>query len=240
MKPAERKREAHRLREEDKLSIREIARRLNVSASTIHADLAQSPPPKGEPPPNHAGPGNQRARTHGAFSQRQLGPLRDAAADYLRETYPWLPDVRVAVCADRIALYESTSGTLGDLSTPLRVRGRDVDWQPLAVQANKAATALERMFKDLDEEARNQPKGDARNGGPLFGDVPLSLLTAGELKELEHLMLLDRGQADFDGLLVRVHARMAPDPEPGTEPNRKQLPRGTALPGGAFPEIDPG
>lgn len=152
----------HRMRtEEPSLSIREIAQRLGVPKSTVERDLKADQPEIGPPPTGAAEPGNQRALKSGAFSDRQLAPIRQQAEEYARSRWPWVSDTDIALyarMAARVELlgeYELEHGVVKD-----PVRGEVF---ATSTQLGQFEARLDRLVRRFDEAA--PPDAPVRGGG---------------------------------------------------------------------------
>jgi hypothetical protein len=188
---------AHELREQEGLSVREIAERLGAPKSTIADDLKlPKPEPLADPPPNAAGPDNDRATTHGAYSEKVLGPLREQAKAYAAERWPGAPDDKLIAYANLSARvqalsdYELTHGVVR--STVLG------DVFPVSNLLSKLEPRLEKAIEALDDWKATAPPPPAERRDftrvPLTDDVTVDLLSALERAE--------RGSDDY-----RVFAR---------------------------------
>jgi DNA-binding CsgD family transcriptional regulator len=116
---ARRRARVRRLHEEGR-SIRQIADILDCGRNTVERDLRALRQMKvlGEPerdaagrftsgpPLAGAGPGNERALTHGMHSERRLAPVRERHTRELAERYPWIDPGRRALQAQRLAQIE--------------------------------------------------------------------------------------------------------------------------------------
>lgn len=130
------------------LSYREIAKRARCSLATVAADLAPAEP---GPPPAPAG--NDRAMTHGATAEKRLAPIRDEMAVTLRERWPWLDEIRLALLADRMARFESARRWLDEQPGGV-VRDEKGDVFPIVDRSEKWANRIEALVADLEQEHR--------------------------------------------------------------------------------------
>jgi hypothetical protein len=134
-------------------SLRAIAERVGVGRSTVARDLAVVVPESdGRPVPNHAGPDNERAVTHGVYSERRIGPVREEYARGLAASYPRIDPARRALQAQRLAQIDLASAWLDSRGTVVRdEKGQVFD---VADKLARWWAAAERWFADADAESR--------------------------------------------------------------------------------------
>jgi hypothetical protein len=117
MTPLEQRRERRRARvrelRDEGLSVREIACKLEIGRSTVARDIAVAPE-RGQMVPNAAGPSNERALKHGAYSERRIGPVREEHARDLAERYAWIDPARRALQSQRLAQIDLGSAWLDE------------------------------------------------------------------------------------------------------------------------------
>jgi hypothetical protein len=151
-----RRRKAHELRDQG-LSIRQIAERLDVSVSTAHGYLkVPAPEKRNAGPPEH---GNARALTHGSTSEQRLAQLRPAAERMVRERWPWIDDLRLAILSDRLARLQSGRGWLDAQAGVVRNVAGDVF--PIVDRIEKWGSRVERLVADLEQERLRLAAGNA-------------------------------------------------------------------------------
>jgi hypothetical protein len=90
-----------------------------------------------------AGPGNDRAVTHGAYSQARREPLEDLHRDRLRLAYPSAPDDLVNAAAKRAALVDLFSAWIAEVGVVHRGPGN-------LPHVSDAARELRRLLNDLE------------------------------------------------------------------------------------------
>lgn len=183
---AQRRREVRRLKDKLGWSVRKIARHVGVSVGTVHADLKATegdrpPNPAGhpatiQPPPNPAGPGNQRRRTHGAYSDEVVRPLRERRHEQLVERYPFKSPEDLMPLADRlgridaITLWEAENGIVGDKrGSVFQASSTKDEW----------ARRAERVVAELEAERDRHLQANSLSSGQL---------TPGEWAELEDIL----------------------------------------------------
>jgi hypothetical protein len=140
------------------VSTREICRRLSIGKGTLYRDLhaAGRPRPANVP----AAPvGNVRALRSGAYSERQLAPVRQRHADDLARRYPWVDVGRRAVQAQRLGQIELGARWLDERGEV--VRDDEGRIYPIADAVSKWSTAAERWFERAEEERREIHRHDA-------------------------------------------------------------------------------
>lgn len=150
---------SRRLRNEG-FSVREIAKRLGISASTAHNDLSQGVAakpisniqrPDGGPVAG-AEPGNERALKHGVNSERHISPLRKKHAVSLRRSYPALDERRLSMLADRMARIEAASAWLDDRGGIIR----DDEGEVFAVvrELERWISRAEQVLAEIEAESK--------------------------------------------------------------------------------------
>lgn len=142
-----------------------IARELGCSHHTVdrHRALGQLPAANGRAgsaragnaghenlmPP--AGPGNDRAVTHGSHSEMVVAPVRERHLDTLRQRFPDEPDPVLWIAASRAARIEVLAEYL-DVNGLLK-RG---EIRSAATELTKLETSLERQLAQLTERAKER------------------------------------------------------------------------------------
>jgi len=167
---AQRRAKARWLHDDDGLSIREIARRLGVSPSTIHADLRRAT--STDVVPNLQGPdgrpvagaerGNTRAVTHGVHSPRVVAERAESIRTQLFELVPVRTDADTPAITllsnqlARISLVNDWLNEVGILDAkgePRSVLGMLTRWENSAAkmcdQLGLTPTARVRLGLDL-------------------------------------------------------------------------------------------
>jgi transcriptional regulator with XRE-family HTH domain len=168
---ARRRARARRLRDDEGLSVREIAKRLGVSVSTAHADLQHAAPrlapvaniqdAQGKPVAG-AEEGNTRAMTHGAHSERHIAPLREKHAAELRVSYPRLDDRRLVLLADRLARIEAVSAWL-DAQEGI-VRDHNGEVYAVVKELERWTSRAEQVLADVEAEHRKARRYEGLEG----------------------------------------------------------------------------
>lgn len=166
---------AHKMREAG-ASVREIAEFLGVSVSTAHGYL-KAPAPAVVPirniqdaqgrPVAGAEPGNSRAVTHGATSERRLAPVRERQVGELRASYPRLDDRRLVLLADRLARIEVASEWL-DRQAGI-VRNADGEVYAVVKEVERWSARAEQVIAEVEAEHRKARRfeglGEYLDGG---------------------------------------------------------------------------
>jgi hypothetical protein len=140
----------------DGCSLREIARRLEVSKSTIEADLRIVAPERLPAPACAAGPGNLRTAKHGVYSERLLGPVRERHGRELAVRYPSVDPARRAAEAQRRAMIELASAWLDERGIVRDDSGVTYD---IAVKLAAWLAASEKWMRDVDDESHRPSQG---------------------------------------------------------------------------------
>jgi hypothetical protein len=146
------------------LSLREIAERVGVTASTVRRDLLVPvvSSPNLVPGAGAAGVGNERALTHGLNSERRIAPVRERHAVDLSARYSWLDPGRIATEAQRRAMIELASEWIDGQGTVVRdAEGRVFD---VATKLAGWLQASERWTALAEEERRQTVRFDAETG----------------------------------------------------------------------------
>lgn len=102
--------------------------------------------------------GNKRSVRHGARSEQAIIPVREERARELRERYPDLDDLRLALLADRLARIQVASAWLDAKGTVVRDRnGRVYD---VADRIEKWSSKAERILAELAAERASRGPRD--------------------------------------------------------------------------------
>jgi hypothetical protein len=143
------------------LSVREIALRLDVSKSTAAADLlVPEADSDGRPVvPNRAENGNERALTHGVYSDRRIAPVREQHVIDLAERFPGFDGARIALQAQRLAQIDLGSAWLDQRGGVVRSEhGQVFD---IADKVLRWAAQAEVWFERAEAERREHGRHDA-------------------------------------------------------------------------------
>jgi hypothetical protein len=108
-----------------------------------------------QPPPNPAGAGNGRAVSSGVHSQAKLAPVRERYARDLRERYPSLDDLRLAMLADRLARIELATTWLDGKGTIFRNRRSGLVFD-VVDRLERWASRVEQIVADLEREQHGE------------------------------------------------------------------------------------
>jgi hypothetical protein len=98
-----------------------------------------------------AGPGNDRAVTHGSHSEIVVAPVRERHLETLRQRFPDEPDPVLWIAASRAARIEVLSEYLD--ANGLMKRG---EIRSAATELTKLETSLERQLAQLTERAKER------------------------------------------------------------------------------------